>query len=279
MSLQCCCELECRCRALYTALCLLVYYAAPTIMELSKDGKILLSHIQKEISALSASFEQKLNQKFEEFKQQIDTRDSKIEELELHVANLEMSLKTLEDAKDNDEQYSRKDSIILTGPAVGTMTADEDTRSHVISLLKAQLKVDVTANDISTSHRLGPIRRASPGNPERRNIYVKFVRRDTKKLVIQQSKKQKKNAPLVAFESLTEKRRSMLKALQGMKKAVPDRVKGCTSMDGKLYAFTPPLAGQTRDHRHHIPNVDTLRDFCSKFVQKPLQDFLGSFAE
>ena len=98
-----------------------------------------------------------------------------------------------------------------------------------------------------------------------------------KKTVIQASKKQRKNAPLIAHESLTENRRNMLKALQGMKRAFPDRVKGCTSMDGKLYAFTAPLPGQTRDHRHLILNMEILKDFCSKFVQKPLEDFLGSF--
>ena len=241
--------------------------------------KELLVNRDRQMEELAQQIERRLTQNFEKFKQEIiSAKDAEIEDLKLTIANQDMSIKSLEDAKDWAEQYSRKDSVILSGPAVGSMTADEDTRSHVVSLIQDKLKIQINPNEISTTHRLGPIRRSVPGTPERRNIYVKFVRRDMKKNVIEASKKLRKNAPLVAYESLTERRRNMLRALQGMRKAFPDRVKGCTSMEGKLYAYTPPLPGQTRDHRHHIANLETLRDFCSKFVQKPLQDFLEGFS-
>ena len=258
---------------------------------MSSDAKILLK-LQQDVAKLTKSFDNfkqemlaskerdmaQIAESFDKFKtDMLEARDREIEDLKLTVTNFETAIQTLEDQKDNAEQYSRKDSIILTGPAVGPLTADENTRDHVVSLIQDKLKVPITHTDISTTHRLGPIRRPTPGTSERRNIYVKFVRRDTKKDVLQASKKQAKNAPLIAHESLTEKRRNMLKSLQSMKKAFPERVKGCTSMDGKLYAFTPPLPGQTRDHRHLIANMETLQYFCSKFVQKPLQDFLGSF--
>ena len=223
----------------------------------------MLTKLQQDISKLAKSFEDfkaeirhkmdqdiaQITDSFMKFKtEMLEARDREIEDLKLQNTNLELAIQSLEDEKDRAEQYSRKDSVILSGPAVGPMTTDEDTRDHVVALIKDKLKVEITHTDISTTHRLGPQRRPNNGNSERRNIYVKLVRRDMKKEIIQASKKQPKNASLVAHESLTEKRRNMLKALQGMKRAFPGRVKGCTSMDGKLYAFTPPLPGQTRDH-------------------------------
>ena len=59
-----------------------------------------------------------------------------------------------------------------------------------------------------------------------------------------------------------------------MKADAPTLVKGCTTRDGRILAFTPPAPGQTRDRRQAISNVTELEEFCRVFVKKPLDDFL-----
>ena len=74
---------------------------------------------------LAQQIESRLAQNFEMLKKEIvSAKDAEIEDLKLHIANQDIAIKSLEDAKDYAEQYSRKDSIILSGPAVGPMTSD-----------------------------------------------------------------------------------------------------------------------------------------------------------
>ena len=251
---------------------------------MSSDAKILLK-LQQDVAKLTKSFDNfkqemlaskerdmaQIAESFDKFKtDMLEARDREIEDLKLTVTNFETAIQTLEDQKDNAEQYSRKDSIILTGPAVGPLTADENTRDHVVSLIQDKLKVPITHTDISTTHRLGPLRSSTPG---KRNIYVKLVRRDTKKLIIS-SCKAKKTGQLYANESLTPLRRKLFNTLRKMKKDVPALVKGSSTLDGKVYAYTPPINGNTRDQRHRISDWDALKDFCRQFVKQPLDSFL-----
>ena len=172
--------------------------------------------------------------------------------------------------EDDADQYSRKDSLILSGPALPTFNDDEKTSEVVQKLLKDHLNVTVTDHDISITHRLGPLRNSAPG---KRNIYVKLVRRDTKKHIISACK-MKKNGQLYANESLTPLRRKLFNALRKMKKDVPTLVKGCSTLDGKVFAFTAPINGNTKDQRHLISDWDGLKDFCRQFVKQPIDNFL-----
>ena len=78
---------------------------------------------------------------------------------------------------------------------------------------------------------------------------------------------------LYANESLTSTRRRIFTALRRMKADVPNIIKGCTTRDGKILAFTPPAHGQTRDRQHVITNLAQLEDFCHEFVKKTLDSF------
>ena len=207
----------------------------------------------------------------------VTAKDEEISQLNDKVTKLETENKRMHKIMDDADQYERKDSVILSGPAVPDMTSSEDTHQLVQQLLKDHLDVTIVKQDINTTHRLGPVRGAGD-NTNKRNIYIKFVRRDIKKEVIQKSKqKSNKSAPpLRALESLTPLRRRMLGILSTMKKKAPTLVKGCTTMDGKVFAFTPPAAGMTRDERHFIPDMEALENFCRDFIQQRLEDFLNS---
>ena len=142
-------------------------------------------------------------------------------ELNTFLQKLETENKQMHRIMDDADQYERKDSVILSGTAVPDMTSSEDTHDLVQRLLKNHLDVDIVKQDINTTHRLGPVRGAG-SNSNKRNIYIKFVRRDVKKEVIEKSK-QKKTA-LRAQESLTPLRRKMLGILSSMKKKAPTLV-------------------------------------------------------
>ena len=71
--------------------------------------------------------------------------------------------------------------------------AAEDTNQIVIDLAK-KVNINITNNDISVSHRLGPVRRSDSETISHspRAIIVKFVRRDVK-VAIMRNKKYLKN--------------------------------------------------------------------------------------
>ena len=247
------------------------------------------------IASLSADFNKHVaavGDNFKELKSLITTQNKEmailkktIESLVSDRAQLEAQVKTLQQESksaksliDDQDQYERKDSIILSGPAIPNMVTDENTHEIMKKLVKDNFGTNTQDADINITHRLGPIRKSSNGSPNpKRNIYIEFVRRDIKRKVIIASKTNR-NTQLYANESLTPYRRRIFHALRRMKKHV-DTVKGCSTMDGRIYAFTAPLPNQTRDQRHHIKDMDALHDFCRQYVKQPIDSFLDNFGD
>ena len=66
-----------------------------------------------------------------------------------------------------------------------------------------------------------------------------------------------------------------------MKKKFPGIVKGCTSQEGRVYAFTTPPAQASnipvRDRKHLINTHEALVEFCREFVKVPLDTVLSSW--
>ena len=191
------------------------------------------------------------------------------------MSALEVQLKQARNKIDDADQYERKDSVIISGNAVPPMAEEEDTHTLVQKLLKDHFNTDITLRDINTTHRLGPLKASTP---TRRNIYVKFVRRDVKKHVIKKSKELGRTTGLYANESLTPLRRTIFNALRKMKADVPDIVKGCYTMEGKIFAFTPPVGNNSKEQRHCITDMGALQAFCRDYVKEPLDTFLQNFS-
>ena len=246
--------------------------------KLSSEGKILYSLLKDNLS----SFREEMAQLVESNNQitnLLQHKDGELAALKTSNADLKKENCRLNDALDHADQYVRKDSIILSGPALQPPSENEDTYALVQTLLHDHLNIDIEQRDINITHRLGPVK---PGSPHK-NIYVKFTRRADKNRTIIASKTLNKapaagNQPhrpkLYANESLTPARRRIFSALRRMKADTPTLVKGCTTRDGRILAFTPPAPGQTRDRRHAITNFTELEDFCRDFVKKPLDNFL-----
>ena len=253
---------------------------------LSSEGKILLDMIQSEFAKLATRLNEDLEKNCAKINENclkvLQEKCVEVDEMKIQMKSLKGQVQKMQDEIDASNQYERKDTLILSGSALPTMSESEDCHEVVRDLLKDCLNINIAPGDINTCHRLGPISRpngpASVNRSGKRNIIVKFCRRDIKKRIVTASKAQPKtDRKLFCNESLTPLRRSMFHALRRMKADDSTLVKGCTTMEGKVYAFTPPVTPNMRDQRHYIGNMEALREFCLQYVKQPVDRFLEHF--
>ena len=135
--------------------------------------------------------------------------------------------------------------------------------------------MELEPTEISTAHRLGI--KPTTQTPDRRPFIMKLCRRDTKKELLRAAKEQNSASPIYINESLTPKRSTILYTLHQVKKAHPSLVTGCTSIDGRVFAFTKSSTPGGRNVRHLVNNHDGLVSFCGDHVKKPLETFLAEW--
>ena len=92
---------------------------------------------------------------------------------------------------DQQEQYSRKNSIWITGI---TEEPEENIKSKTISIVNNETDVDINSEEIEIVHCVG---RAHDGNP--RSILVKFLSHKTKEIV---TRREKNASNVKIFEDL-----------------------------------------------------------------------------
>ena len=231
------------------------------IDKLSPDGKILINMMKSEF------------QKFrEEFSGLLAAKNTEIERLQAKVLSLEDELKKVKDNIDGAEAYERRDTIVLSGSSIPAGSQGENCVATVQSLIKDKFRVEVSDHDISCSPRLGP----KPNNqePDKRSLIVKFCRRDVKTNVLISGRRAKAHG-LFVNESLTPARNSIYRTLRTIKRSHPQLVKGCSTFDGNVFAYTKaPNPNSTRDVRHKINTHERLTKFCEEHVKQPLSAFL-----
>ena len=208
------------------------------------------------------------------------TKDAKIAQLERTIISLETKI-------DATDAYERRDSIIISG-AVPPVSREENSSLVAIEVLKQKLgDVDIEPKDISVAHRLQTKPNAQGSSPRPPNIYVKLVRRDLKKQLIAASKRQDRNSQGRIFlnDSLTPTRTAIFRTLQRFRRE-HDAVKGVSSMEGEVFAYTAATDDQgtrprddrpPRNLRHRVSTKEQLRDFCNTFIKRPLEDFVVSW--
>ena len=178
---------------------------------------------------------------------------------------------------DDNDAYERRDTIIIAGQGIPEVSQGEICSNVVRNLIQEKLNIVIQNNDISTAHRLGPKRENQ--SSDKRNLIVKLCRRDLKRDLISASKRQQ-SPSIFINESLTPTRKTILNALRKMKRDHPNLVKGCSTFNGRVFAFTPVTQGpSTRDVRHLVNNHETLVKFCCDYVKLPLDLFLQSFSQ
>ena len=244
--------------------------------------------IEKKFSEMNKNFSD-LNAKFSEMKTEmleiINARNeeivhlkSSVEKLKSDNLTLQNTLTRLENTMDEGDAYERRDTLIISGNSVPKVEPGEICSSVVKSLVEDKLKVKINPSDISTAHRLG---QKKPNQEEdRRSLIIKFCRRDVKRDVLTASRKLR--APqMFVNESLTPTRLNILKTLRQIKREHPDVINGCTSLDGKIFAYTPRVGGSSgpqRDLRHLVNTQSALQEFCRVHIKRPLDAFLESLS-
>ena len=265
----------------------------PDLSKMSEDSKAIMKFMQakhdelksdlNEFKSLMTVREEKIDQlqsEISEVKSLLAVRDNCIVDLKCEVSSLKQKVTKLENLIDDEDAYVRRESLILSGTMVPTSQAGENCANTARQVIKDKIKFELNPADISVCHRLGP----KPVNqsPDNRPLVVKLCRRDIKRQILFAKRDNADPArTLFVNESLTPKRRTIMYTLRQIKKAHPNIVTGCNTLEGRCFAYTkmPTSLPNSRAHdRKHVINTHSaLIDFCREFVKKPLDDFLSSW--
>ena len=147
---------------------------------------------------------QAINDKFVEFENEIKKKDEEIADLKKDVRNLTGKLHDVNNQLDRQEQYSRRNCLLLHGV---DETDHEVTDDIIIKTIKDKMDVEITPESIDRTHRLGK-KQQNTGRP--RPIIVKFSTYNTRHKIFR-NKKVLKGKGVSITESLTQKRVELLK--------------------------------------------------------------------
>ena len=243
------------------------------------DKNTVSDDTQAIMDAMNAQFRE-LRDEISSLKEMMSSRDDCIQTLTEEVSTLKEKIQKLENLVDDEDAFVRRESLILSGTAVPPATNGEICSNVAREVLKNKIKLELDPNEISVCHRLGPKPQAQ--GPDTRPLTVRFCRRDTKRRIL--FTKRDNADPRYTLhinESLTPKRRTIMYALRQIRKAHPNIVTGCNTLEGRCYAYTklPGSRPNTRaqDRKHIINTQDALVDFCSQFVKQPLENFLNEW--
>lgn len=107
-----------------------------------------------------------------------------------------------EDQLDDIDQYKRRETIIISGPAIPQEQTMENTNDLTVKTIKDNLQINIEHKDINISHSLGPKHQNKP-----RPIIVKLLNRSKKTEIMEACVTVKPK--IYVNESLTPKRRSI----------------------------------------------------------------------
>ena len=189
---------------------------------LSAESKKVVSCI---IKGLTGYFENLMNRREEK-------SNRKIELLEKRIGQLE-------DKLDAQENYSRRDTLVLSGN-IPEFTVGENSSQIVQTLICTKLGVNVGSEDVSVAHRLG--KKPSEG-VDRRSIIFKLCRRETKSDILKACRSKK--PPFYINESLSPIRGSIMYVLRKARLDYPSKFGRCFSEDGNIRIFVPEHDGST----------------------------------
>lgn len=231
-----------------------------------------------------AEVEQKMVLYKSESDQKINDMQVQINELRVdllaaktEIKELRTNARNLRDSQDEHDTYVRRESLIFSGNKVKSAKSDENCAEIARKLIRTELNLPLDPL-ISTAHRLGKPPSPNSSAPDKRDIVVRFCRRDEKFMILKAARA-KKVEGLYVNESLTATRRKILYALRQMRKINRGPVTGTSTHNGRVFVFTKPAPNApdgSRSIRTEINTWEKLEDFSTNFVKKPLGSFLAS---
>ena len=211
-----------------------------------------------------------------DLKEQCVTKDQQISELQSKYKSLQDKVSKLENRFDDEDAYTRRESLIFSGDSVLKHHDNSNCIEVVQKVVKDCLKIELKKEDISVSHRLGP--KSAAQGQDTRSIIVKFCRRDQKRDLLLACRSSKPRN-LYLNECLTPLRRNIGAALRRAKKLPSSRVSGMTTIDGRIFVWGKSDLPGTRDSRHCVNTLQALEDFCMEFVGCHAADVLPRSTE
>lgn len=205
------------------------------IASLSKEGKIIVSTIVKALSFVSQE------------------KDSQIAKLQEKVGTLENKVTVLESQLDDIDQYERRDTIIISGPALPNEQSMENPTDLIVNTIKDNLKININHADINIAHRLGQKKQNYD-----RPVIVKLSNRSKKSEIMDACVTVKPN--LYVNESLTPKRRSIFAKIWAVRKIHRETFQQCYTRDGKIIVKL-----KISNQKHTITSEESLNAFLAKY--------------
>jgi uncharacterized protein YoxC len=171
-----------------------------------------------------------------DFKTKISDLTEVIKQKDERISSLEHRVASLESAIDDHEQYSRRNSLRLSGVAE---LPNENPADVVLATLNTRMKLDppLVASELDRTHRVGP---KAKGGSKHRSLLIKFATYRSRKRVFTQKKQlwseDQSDARLFLNEDLTKRRSELLWKARKLKKE--GRIRDAWSSDGKLLLKT-----------------------------------------
>ena len=170
---------------------------------LAKENKEKHIKGESDLSELTEAIDL-ISGKFDDYESERREKDKIIKELKSEVSDLNISVKNLENQLDYQEQYSRRNCILIHGI---TETQDENTDDISLRTINEHLELELTEKELDHTHRIG---NPKSGNKRPRPIIAKFARYNTRRKVFV-NKKSLKNTGISITDSLTKHRMKFLK--------------------------------------------------------------------
>ena len=163
----------------------------------------------------------------------LNEKDSRVTELETKVSTLESKIEKLENEVDQNNQYDRLDTLIISGEKVPKEAVDENCKTIVTNLFRDHLHLNVNPNDISVVHRIGKTN--GTNSTVKRNIIMKLCRRDLASEIYSACRQFRPK--FFVNDSLTPLRSKISYMLRQLRNKYPSKIKSCKSLRGEPVAY------------------------------------------
>ncbi|KAK3888072.1 hypothetical protein Pcinc_007862 [Petrolisthes cinctipes] len=175
--------------------------------------------------------------------------------LSQEVIGLQNRIQELKTNQDNLDQYQRRDTVIIKGPALPQESTNDHTASIVVTTIKDNQKININPNDISVTNRLGPQKQQ-----RNRSFIVKFLNRSLKHDLIDACVSLRPQ--LYINESLTPKRESLFSPILTIRKTHKHKFQQCYTIEGNIV-----IKLRNTTVKHTINDDKRLMSFLEKYPE------------
>ena len=165
-------------------------------------GECQLVELKTSVDSISSKFEEFEKDRLEK-EQKIQKLEETVTTLNEKVLNLNNQVNDLHKKAEKQEQYSRRNCLLIHGV---TEDKNENVDDLVVSIIKNNMDIEIFSDDLCRAHRIG---KSNGGAKKGRPIIVKFVRHNIKHNIFR-NKKRLKGKNISITESLTKVRMEKL---------------------------------------------------------------------